>query len=356
MSNQPAQQSQQYTSTDQRQQSLPMSNAAANADGLPPIISEILSATTDAAAGLSKKSRYELLKTQIAPGCTDEELALLLYTAKSRGLDVFGKQLIARKQRQWNSQKQDYEYKMIMITTIDGFRLKAARTKEHTQTDDAVFVEDPRLVHPLNPAGLVKITVTVYRNGKPFPGTVYWNEFKQTYDRKGVETLGSQWDKMPRHMGSKCAESLALRKAFPEELGNLFTEDEIESGAAMETARTAPVGNGTATSPTAAPSTAAPQPTAQTAQVTPKKEPVAETPEWLAKEKEASDLVAACKTKADIDAAMKKLGALLPKKAPPTCRQRVGQLLNDKEEEIARAGEATASAATEPVDPQASTP
>lgn len=49
------------------------------------------------------------------------------------------------------------------------------------------------------------------------------------YDKKR-----SQWLTMKKHMIAKCAEALALRTAFPDELTGLYTEDEVREGTAEE--------------------------------------------------------------------------------------------------------------------------
>ena len=48
------------------------------------------------------------------------------------------------------------------------------------------------------------------------------------------------WAKMPRTMVTKCAEALAIRKAFPAQLSGLYTDDEMNQ-AAQEPAQTVPV-------------------------------------------------------------------------------------------------------------------
>jgi len=320
--------------TDPRQQTLPLDQPLPAA--LPTIIDEILSATpAQQQTGLSKRGQYDLLKTQIAPGCTDEELALFMHIARSRGFDVFARHLYARKQREYDRKKDEYVEKMVIITSIDALRLKAARTKEHTRTSEAEFTIDPKLIGPLNPAGIEKCTIKVYRNGQEFPATVYWSEYAQTYKRNGSEFLVPIWQKMPHNQCEKCSESKALRRAFPEEIGDLYTEDE------MHVDVVAPPVTGTHTGPSAPPMpnasgspvtpAASAAPTPNTPTVTrPAAIPV--TDAWIAKSIEAETLLKSCTHKGDLVVAFKKLGKILPRaSAPEELRQKIGQLYHDLE-------------------------
>ena len=73
-------------------------------------------------------------------------------------------------------------------------------------------------------------SVVVYRmtgNQRcPYHAKVYWRE---TYATMGkMEVPNEMWAKRPFGQLDKCVEAAALRKAFPEELGNTYTVDEME--------------------------------------------------------------------------------------------------------------------------------
>ncbi len=75
--------------------------------------------------------------------------------------------------------------------------------------------------------------ITVYRvlagNRIPFPGPrVTWTE-TYAYITNNCPVPNSMWQKRPGGQLEKCAEAAALRRAFPEELGNEMSVDEVEA-------------------------------------------------------------------------------------------------------------------------------
>ncbi|MBD5633903.1 MAG: phage recombination protein Bet [Candidatus Eremiobacteraeota bacterium] len=160
------------------------------------------------------------MKHTVAIGATDMELALFLQTAKHRGLDVFARQIHFVKRRQKRGDK--WVEVGTMQTGIDGFRLIADRTGKYDGQDEVEF----EYIDPARRAIPHRATVRVYRKdmSRPVSGTAYWAEYADTYDDGNPRGM---WKKMPHLMLAKTAEALALRKAFPENLSGLYTEDEM---------------------------------------------------------------------------------------------------------------------------------
>lgn len=203
-------------------------------EALPSAIEEIL-IETGARNGLSPRNQYELLRSQIAPGCTDDELAHFLYVCKSRGLDPFAKQAYAIRRQSYDRASRSRVWRMTIQTGIDGFRVIAKRAGLEAQ-DEPEFTYDDQACDPdLNPLGLVKCTVRVWKLGSTRPTTTsaYWDEYRQTADeyedgqKSGRKKLAGKWFDMPRTMLAKVAEALTLRRAFPEDLGGLYTTEEM---------------------------------------------------------------------------------------------------------------------------------
>lgn len=158
-----------------------------------------------------EREQIDLIKKTVAPDATDTELQLFLYTCKTRGFDPLLKQAYFIKRGG----------KGTIQVSIDGFRMKAAETRECAGIDDAEFVGG--MTDTKNFAARVTVWRMVQGVRCPFTATARWSEYVQSYNGKP----SGLWEKMPHTMLAKCAESLALRKAFPAELGELYTNEEM---------------------------------------------------------------------------------------------------------------------------------
>jgi phage recombination protein Bet len=144
------------------------------------------------------------------------DFMLFLYQCKRTGLDPLARQITPVFR---NAKQPDGSFKEVMSiqTTIDGYRLIAERSGLYAGSDDAIYDAEDQ-AHPN------KATVTVYKLNKqtgermPVTATARWSEYVGT---------GPMWNKMPYLMIAKCAEALALRKAFPQELSGVYTREEM---------------------------------------------------------------------------------------------------------------------------------
>lgn len=156
--------------------------------------------------------QVELIKRLYGGGATNDEFAVFLHQCKRTGLDPMARQIYLV--RRWDSKNN--RNNMTVQVGIDGFRLVADRTGCYAGNDDPVYDDES------NPR---RATVTVYKivGGLrcPFTATARWDQYYPG-DKQGF-----MWKKMPHLMLGKCAEALALRKAFPAELSGLYTDDEM---------------------------------------------------------------------------------------------------------------------------------
>lgn len=161
------------------------------------------------------QDQIELIKDTIArdQGLTNDEFRLFIYTAQRMGLDPLARQIYAVKRKG----------RMVIQTGIDGYRATADRTEKYAGNDDAQYdgvVAEDWGQRP----GKATVTVCKIVGGErcSFAASARWDE----YYPDGKE--GFNWRKMPFLMLAKCAEALALRKAFPAQLSGVYTDEEMQ--------------------------------------------------------------------------------------------------------------------------------
>lgn len=176
------------------------------------------------AAGLVFRHTYGQRAGQVepAPRAVVEQF---LHMARRSGLDPLARQVycigrLSHGQVTWSIQ-----------TSIDGFRVIAERSGQYAGQGPSewlakdgewtqVWVKELHGEYPL------AARATVYRHDftQPLTAVATWDAYAQT---KTNGELTSMWQRMGPLMLAKCAEALALRKAFPQDLSGLYTGDEM---------------------------------------------------------------------------------------------------------------------------------
>jgi phage recombination protein Bet len=187
-------------------------------------------------------SQIRIIKQTVAADTNDTEFNLFMEACRSYRLDPFRRQINAVV---YNKNKPD-KRKMSIIVSRDGLRILAQRCGDYRPASDpAQVIVDPALVGPLNPQGIVSVTVRLWKQDSrkdwyPVIGEAYWDEFAPVADEWAENADGKykptgkkkleagNWTKMPRLMLTKCAESQALRAGWPDEFGSVYTEEEMD--------------------------------------------------------------------------------------------------------------------------------
>ena len=154
----------------------------------------------------------QLISSTIAPGCSPDELKLFAYACQRTGLDPFSKQIYAIKRGG----------KMTIQAGIDGLRAIAERSGQLDGSETFWCGEDGQWQDvwlAAKPPAAAKTIIHRKGSNHAFTGVARFADYNAG---QGL------WSKMPAAMIAKCAEALALRRAFPANLSGVYTTDEME--------------------------------------------------------------------------------------------------------------------------------
>lgn len=164
--------------------------------------------------------QIQVLKNTICRGASDAELQLFTYACQDTGLDPFLKQIwaIMRKVKV----DDHYEQQLTIQIGIDGYRVMRDRIRDKDGvplfegmdgpqwSDDGVEWFD----YPSDKPNFAR--VAIWRRGIPRP-------FTAVTRGSAYEQDSPLWRKMYPEQLAKCAEALALRRAFPAEMSKMPT-------------------------------------------------------------------------------------------------------------------------------------
>lgn len=179
---------------------------------------------------------YLSLRDSLYPGAKHESLCLVMAYCRARKIDPMLKPVhivpmyVKTNQKDRNG-KNIYEYRDVIMPGIGSYRIDAARSGQYAGMSEPEYGEDITEV-----VGEKKITyprwckITVYKKLDDriieFSAKEFWKENYATQGRS-TPTPNEIWAKRPYGQLAKCTEAQALRKAFPDVVGQENTSDEM---------------------------------------------------------------------------------------------------------------------------------
>lgn len=167
----------------------------------------------------------------VSKNVTNADLDIFLAQSKRTGLDPFSNQIYMIGRKQKNKETGQFETKQTIQVSIDGLRLIAHRVAQQCHEafsmSDTLWADNSGAWHDVWLASMppAAAKVSVRRGSGVFSAVALFKEYAPIY--KGG--LSGMWKSKPALMIAKCAEALALRKAFPADLSGIYTDDEMEN-------------------------------------------------------------------------------------------------------------------------------
>lgn len=178
-----------------------------------------------------------VLKETLYPGAKDESIAMVLSYCRARKLDPIKKPvhlvpMSVKTGKKDSNGKDIYEFRDVVMPGIGLYRIEADRSGQYAGMSEPEFGEDitevlgnTKMTYPK----WCKLTVHKYVGDRivGFTAKEFWKENYATKSRSD-SSPNSMWEKRAYGQLAKCAEAQALRKAFPDVVGQDYTKEEME--------------------------------------------------------------------------------------------------------------------------------
>jgi phage recombination protein Bet len=170
----------------------------------------------------NNKQMIQTLKSTVAVDATDSEFFMFCELAKATGLNPFKREIWFIKTNSYTNKYGKFiEGKAQIMTGINGFHSIANSHPQYDGIETGFVGKDGEYLPITYPKpDFIGAWAKVYRKDRriPIEAVAMLDEYQKTT---------GNWPSMRRVMIVKCAESLALRKSFPQELNGLYTVEEM---------------------------------------------------------------------------------------------------------------------------------
>lgn len=168
---------------------------------------------------------WRALCTSVFPGASSESVLMAWDYCKARNLDPLKKVVHIVPMYVKDAKTGNKEWRDVVMPGIAELRTTAHRTKQYAGIDEPEFGSEIEYKGVSAPKWC---RVSVYRMlGKQRCKFTHTEYFEEIVAEKSDGKVNPMWEERPYGQLAKCAEAGALRKAFPEELGNEYTAEEM---------------------------------------------------------------------------------------------------------------------------------
>lgn len=176
-------------------------------------------------------SQLATLRHMGVENATEGDLTVFHHVCTKTGLDPFARQIYMIGRNTKDQKTDRWVTKYTIQTGIDGFRLIGRRAADRAR--QTISVSAPEWAHEdgswrsvwRGAWGMpIAARVTIQRDGEPFVAVALFDEYKQTKRDGGLTQM---WNQRPAGQIAKCAEALAWRMAFPQDLSGIYADEEM---------------------------------------------------------------------------------------------------------------------------------
>lgn len=181
------------------------------------------------------------LKALMGGKGNERDRLLFRSTLERTGLDPYAQLIYPqfRKSKEWVNGQPEWVDKMTIQIKIDGLRSVASASDLYTGQVGPFFCgPDGKWKDAWTEAEApvaAKVGVCHKQFAQPLYAVARLQEYAQFEVAEGRNILAGLWLKMPTTMLAKCAEALALRRAFPNLFANIYLEEEMDQASNPET-------------------------------------------------------------------------------------------------------------------------